>query len=105
MQRRSEPTPIKLFDMGGLFTLALVVLLGLALIAKVLLQHQIRDLESAYYAQLAYQSQLREDWGKMVLESAHLTAPLLVEQQARAQLNMRKPSQPHFLVLTEEKEP
>ncbi|WP_234968952.1 cell division protein FtsL [Thiomicrospira sp. ALE5] len=88
--------------MSGLFTFGLILVLGMALVAKVLLQHQIRDLEAAYYEQLEYQSQLREEWGQMLLESAHLTAPLLVEQQARSHLNMQKPLQRQFLVLTEE---
>jgi cell division protein FtsL len=105
MPGQSGPTPIKRIDMGGLFTLILVALLGLTFIAKVLLQHQIRDLEADYYERLAQHSELREAWGQMMLESAHLTAPLLVEQQARSQLNMRKPQERQYLVLTEENEP
>ncbi|WP_239232370.1 cell division protein FtsL [Thiomicrospira aerophila] len=88
--------------MGGLFTLILVVILGLAMMAKVLLQHQIRELEAQYYSELVYHAQLKEQWGQMVLESAHLTAPLLVEQQARTDLKMQRPQHIRYLVLTEE---
>jgi cell division protein FtsL len=105
MSGQSKPTPIKRIDKGGLLTFLLIMLFGLALIAKVLLQHQIRDLEADYYDRLAQYSELREAWGQMMLETAHLTAPLLVEQQARSQLNMRKPLERHYLVLTEESQP
>lgn len=105
MPGQSKPTPIKRIDKGGLLTFILVALLAVAFMAKVLLQHQIRDLEAVYYDRLAQHSELREAWGQMMLESAHLTAPLLVEQQARSQLNMRKPQERHYLVLTEENQP
>lgn len=100
-----KPTPIKRIDMGGLFSFALVLLLGITMVAKVLLQHQIRDLEAQYYTDLIYHAELKEQWGQMLLESAHLTAPLLVEQQARTELRMQRPQQIKYVVLTEDHSP
>lgn len=100
-----KPAPIMLFDKGGLFILLLLMLLGVLLVAKVLMQHQIRDLEATYYDKLAYHADLQKQWGQMMLETAHLTAPLLVEQQAREHLKMQRPDAIHYLILTEDPSP
>ncbi len=86
------PTPFKPsqnhWNLPGLFALGLLSLILVTMIAIVIVQHNIRGLETIYAEKITTQSQQHEEWGKLSLEKHHLSAPARVEQIAREKLGM-----------------
>ncbi len=75
-------------NLSGLFALGFLAVILVAMISIVLVQHNIRNLETAYAKMFAYQKQHHGEWGRLILEKHHLSAPARVEQIARENLNM-----------------
>lgn len=82
----------------GLFLFGVLVSLSLCVVilavGNVWIQHQVRHLETAYYAELKNQQQLRSEWGKLMLEQSHLTARARVQQIAEKQLHLKLEKNP-----------
>ncbi|GAB6034551.1 cell division protein FtsL [Galenea microaerophila] len=81
-----------LFSVGLLTSLLLIVLLLAVL--NVWVQHQVRHLETNYYAEMKTQQALKTEWGKLRLEQSHLTARARVQQIAEKQLHLRLEKNP-----------
>ncbi len=60
----------------------------MSLIAIIQVQHQIRHTETQYYLALQKNLQAKEEWGRLMLEKMHLSAPARIEQIAQSKLNM-----------------
>lgn len=58
------------------------------LVAIVQVQHSIRHTETEYYHALQKTLAAREEWGRLMLEKMHLSAPARVEQIAQSRLQM-----------------
>ncbi len=72
----------------GLLALLLLVIVLISLIAIILVQHQVRHLETQYARALKQEVALHEEHGKLMLEKHHLTALARVEHIARTELKM-----------------
>lgn len=65
--------------------------IGCTFLAIILIQHQIRHLETRFAQTLQKETVLKEDWGKLNLELHHLTALARVEKIAKERLNLQLP--------------
>lgn len=98
-----KPVQIVKSNLVGLFAFILLCLLAVSLVLIVLVQHQIRHLETHYYEQMQLKAALDEEWGRLTLEKYHLGSSSRVERNAREQLGMTlvKPEQIIVLPSTE----
>ena len=109
MARLSMPRPLKPVQMvksnlAGLFAFLLLTLLAVSLVLIVLVQHQIRHLETRYYEQMQLKATLDEEWGRLTLEKYHLGSSARVERNAREKLGMSL-SQPAQIIVLPSVEP
>lgn len=88
MPRSYKPVQIVKSNLVGLFAFVLLCLLAISLVLIVLVQHQIRHLETRYYEQMQLKSALDEEWGRLTLEKYHLGSSSRVERNAREELGM-----------------
>ena len=89
MNRRfPEPTHLKAFKWRGFFLFLLSLIMLASLLGIVYVQHEIRHTESSYHAVMQQTLVAKEEWGRLMLEKEHLTAPAMVEKIAIEQLNM-----------------
>ncbi len=89
MNRRfPEPTHLKAFKWRGFFLFLLSLIMLASLLGIVYVQHEIRHTESRYHAVMQQTLVAKEEWGRLMLEKEHLTAPAMVEKIAIEQLNM-----------------
>ncbi len=75
-------------SLARFFLLGMLGIVLISMLAIVVIQHEIRNLETDYAKSLKIQNQQREEWGRLSLEKHHLSAPARVEQVAREKLNM-----------------
>jgi cell division protein FtsL len=98
LKRFPKPTHLTPFKWRGFFLFGLLGLILLSLIGIISVQHQIRHLETDYYHALQQTIQAQEEWGRLMLEKTHLSAPARVEQLAQSKLGMvLEKSQQHNL--------
>lgn len=88
MPRSFKPVQIVKSNLVGLFAFLLLCLLAISLVLIVLVQHQIRHLETRYYEQMQLKAALDEEWGRLTLEKYHLGSSSRVERNAREELGM-----------------
>ncbi|MDG6774016.1 cell division protein FtsL [Thiomicrorhabdus sp. ZW0627] len=88
LRRFPKPTHLKVFKWRGFFLFGLVISVLITLVAIILVQHQIRHTETQYYMALQKNIQAKEEWGRLMLEKMHLSAPARIEQIAQTKLNM-----------------
>ncbi|WP_044407062.1 cell division protein FtsL [Thiomicrospira microaerophila] len=83
----------------GLFAFLLLCLLSALIGITILLQHHIRHLETQIFNATQAKAQLDEEWGRLMLEKSHLSAPGRVESMARDKLGMQASKPTTILVL------
>lgn len=86
--RSFKPAQIIKSNLVGLFAFLLLSLLAVSLVLIVLVQHEIRHLETRYYEQMQLKATLDEEWGRLTLEKHHLGSSARVERNAREKLGM-----------------
>lgn len=97
VQKLPKLSQFNQFNWQGFFALCLLVLVFISLISIILIQHQVRHLETQYANALKQEVILNEEHGKLTLEKHHLTALARVEHIARTQLNMTLDKTPENL--------
>lgn len=60
----------------------------LTILAIIQVQHQIRHTETRYYLALQDTIKAKEEWGRLMLEKTHLSAPARIEHIAHTKLKM-----------------
>mgnify|MGYP000060267485 CR=1 FL=1 len=75
-------------NLGGFLTFSLLMVILVSMVAIVLVQHQVRHLETQYAQAMQREVMLQEEQGKLILEKHHLTALARVEHLARTRLQM-----------------
>lgn len=65
--------------------------IGITFLSIILIQHQIRHLETHFAQTLQREAELKEEWGKLTLELHHLTALARVETLAKEHLHLVLP--------------
>ncbi|MBE0493104.1 MAG: cell division protein FtsL [Thiomicrospira sp.] len=95
MPRSFKPFQIVKSNLVGLFAFLLLSFLAVSLVLIVLVQHEVRHLETRYYEQMQLKATLDEEWGRLTLEKYHLGSSARVERNAREKLGMSlgKPEQ------------
>lgn len=88
LRRFPKPTHLPTIKWRGFFLLGLLFTVLALFVAIILVQHEIRHTETEYSHALQKNIQAREEWGRLMLEKMHLTAPARIEQIAGSRLNM-----------------
>lgn len=99
----TKPSRLASAKRAGLFAFILLCLLAMIWVLSVLIQHKVRKLETQYHQALETQRQLEEEWGRLMLEKGHLSAPLRIEQLADKHLQMHSPKSAEIIVVQQEK--
>lgn len=104
MPRSFKPVQIVKSNLVGLFAFVLSSLLAICLVLIVLVQHQVRHMETRYYEQMQLKAALDEEWGRLTLEKYHLGSSSRVERNAREVLGMTL-AQPEQVIVLPSSEP
>lgn len=94
-----KPTRLIKISRAGLFAFLLLMFLVVSLVAIVLVQHQVRHLETESYFLNQQKNKLEQQWGQLLLEKDHLSALGRVDRIAKEELDMVIPDEQEVIWL------